>query len=98
MPEHAAIALELAAKVDRIYEDIASKFFEHFLYIAHAINGIGGEGLWDQDDEFFYDRLSLPDGQSIPMRVRSMVGLIPLFAVDTMEPAVIRRCRASKSA
>src|SRR5579872_1961942 len=83
------IALELASKVNMIYEDIANKFFEHFLYIAHAINGLGGKGLWDQEDEFFYDRLSLPDEQSIPMRVRSAVGIIPLFAVDTMESSLI---------
>ena len=83
------IALELASKVNLIYEDIANKFFEHFLYIAHAINGLGGKGLWDQEDEFFYDRLSLPDGQSIPMRVRSAVGIIPLFAVDTMASGLI---------
>jgi len=83
------MALELASKVNMLYEDIANKFFEHFLYIAHAINGIGGGGLWDQDDEFFYDRLNLQDGQSIPMRVRSAVGIIPLFAVDTMESALL---------
>jgi len=83
------IALELASKVNRIYEDVASKFFEHFLYIAAAMNGIGDGGLWDETDGFFYDRLRLPNGQSIPMRVRSMVGLIPLFAVDTIEPELI---------
>jgi hypothetical protein len=83
------MALELAAKVNLLYEDIANKFFEHFLYIAHAINGMGGEGLWDEDDEFFYDRLNLPEGPSIPMRVRSAVGIIPLFAVDTMASSLI---------
>jgi hypothetical protein len=83
------IALELATKVNQIYEDVASKFFEHFLYIAAAMNGIGDGGLWDETDGFFYDRLRLPNGQSIPMKVRSMVGLIPLFAVDTLEPQVI---------
>jgi hypothetical protein len=83
------IALELASKVNVLYEDIANKFFEHFLYIAHAINGIGGEGLWNEEDEFFYDRLSLPDGREIPMRVRSAVGIIPLFAVDTMSSTLI---------
>jgi hypothetical protein len=85
------IALELATKVNQIYEDVASKFFEHFLYIAAAMNGIGGGGLWDDTDGFFYDRLRLPNGQSIPMKVRSMVGLIPLFAVDTLEPQVIEK-------
>jgi hypothetical protein len=83
------IALELASKVDPIYEDIASKFLEHFLYIAHAMNGRVSGGLWDETDGFFYDRLRLPDKQAIPMRVRSMVGLIPLFAVDTIEPSVM---------
>ena len=83
------ISLELASKVNRIYEDVASKFFEHFLYIAAAMNGIGDGGLWDETDGFFYDRLRLPNGQSIPMKVRSMVGLIPLFAVDTIEPQLI---------
>jgi hypothetical protein len=83
------ISLELATKVNQIYEDVASKFFEHFLYIAAAMNGLGDGGLWDETDGFFYDRLRLPNGQSIPMKVRSMVGLIPLFAVDTIEPQVI---------
>ncbi|MDP8988900.1 MAG: glucosidase [Acidobacteriota bacterium] len=83
------ISQELAVNADPLYEDIANKFFEHFLYIAHAINGMGGEGLWHEEDGFFYDRLSLPDGQSLPMRARSMVGVIPLFAVDTMESGLI---------
>jgi hypothetical protein len=83
------IALELASKVDPIYEDVASKFLEHFLYIAAAMNGLGDGGLWDEGDGFFYDRLRLPDGSSLSMRVRSMVGLIPLFAVDTIEPQAI---------
>ena len=85
------ISLELATKVDRIFEDVASKFFEHFLYIASAMNGIGNGGLWDETDGFFYDRLRLPDGRSTLLRVRSMVGLIPLFAVDTIEPEVIEK-------
>jgi len=83
------ISLELATKVNQIYEDVASKFFEHFLYIAAAMNGIGDGGLWDETDGFFYDRLRLPNGQAIPMKVRSVVGLIPLFAVDTIEPGII---------
>ncbi len=83
------IALELASKVDPIYEDIASKFLEHFLYIANAINGLGSGGLWDEADGFFYDRLRLPDGEKIPLRLRSLVGLIPIFAVDTIEPGVM---------
>ncbi len=85
-----AIALELADG-DRVYEDIATKFFEHFLYIAEAMNNIAGEGiaLWDEEDEFFYDVLHVEDGTHIPLKVRSMVGLIPLFAVTTMEPQVL---------
>jgi len=83
------IALELASKVDPIYEDIASKFLEHFLYIANAMNGMASGGLWDEADGFFYDRLRLPDKQTIPLRLRSIVGLIPLFAVDTIEPGVM---------
>jgi hypothetical protein len=85
------IALELATNVDVIYEDIASKFFEHFLYIATAMNSASGRGLWDETDGFFYDRLRLPDGQSINLGVRSMVGLIPIFAVDTIDRSVIDR-------
>jgi hypothetical protein len=74
-----AIALELA-KEDMAYEDIASKFFEHFLYIADAIDGIGDANisLWDREDGFYYDVLRLPDGHHFPLKVRSMVGLIPL--------------------
>ncbi len=77
------IALELAFD-DRVYEDIASKFFEHFLYIAEAMTNIGGDGigLWDEADEFYYDALHLPGGERIPLKLRSMVGLIPLFAVE----------------
>ena len=84
-----AIAMELA-KEDPAYEDIASKFWEHFLYIAHAINHLGsdGAGMWDEQDGFFYDVLHTPDGGHRPMKVRSMVGLIPLFAVETLEPQI----------
>ena len=83
------IALELASRVDRIYEDVASKFLEHFLYIANAIGGLGGKGLWHEEDGFFYDRLRFPDGHSIPMQIRSIVGVIPLFATDTMESSLV---------
>jgi hypothetical protein len=81
-----AIALELAQD-NPSYEDIASKFFEHFLYISRAMNHMGSDGssLWDDQDGFFYDNLRLPDGQRIPLKVRSLVGLIPLFAVETLE-------------
>jgi mannosylglycerate hydrolase MGH1-like protein/glycosyl hydrolase family 63 len=84
-----AIALELARE-NPAYEDVASKFFEHFVYIAHAVNNIHGEGLalWNEEDGFFYDALHLPDGSAQPLKVRSMVGLIPLFAVMTLEPDV----------
>ena len=82
------IAIELVPH-DPSYEDIASKFFEHFLYIASAMNRMGDGGLWDEQDGFFYDWLRLPDGRKIPMRVRSMVGLIPLFAVTTLDAEVI---------
>ena len=87
-----AIALELASE-NQAYEDVASKFWEHFLYIAHAMNHLGGEEiqLWDDEDGFYYDVLHLPDGQHYPLKVRSMVGLIPLFAVETLEPELINR-------
>jgi hypothetical protein len=67
------------------------KFFEHFLYIAGALNNIGGQGIsiWDPQDEFFYDVLHLPDGNEVPLKVRSLVGVIPLFAVETIEPEVL---------
>ena len=82
-----SIAMELAGK-DPAYEDVASKFFEHFVYIIRAMNDLGGEGieLWDDEDGFYYDVLHLPNGDHRRMRVRSMVGLIPLFAVETLEP------------
>ncbi|MFW6174527.1 MAG: MGH1-like glycoside hydrolase domain-containing protein [Chloroflexota bacterium] len=81
-----AIALELA-RTDMAYEDVATKFFEHFLWIAHAINHGGGEheALWDEADGFFYDSLHATDGEQTPLKVRSMVGLIPLFAVEILD-------------
>jgi hypothetical protein len=84
------IALELA-KENAAYEDVASKFLEHFVYISRAMNNIGGEGLelWDRRDGFYYDVLHTPSGMHLPMRVRSMVGLIPLFAVETLDSDVI---------
>lgn len=80
------IALELA-KSNSVYENMATKFFEHFLYISDAISKMGseGEGLWDEEDQFFYDVLRLPDGTSVKLKVRSGVGLIPLFAVEILE-------------
>ena len=85
-----AIALELAAG-DATYQDVASKFWEHFIYIARAMNQRGEDGLclWDDKDGFFYDVLNLPDGMRLPLRVRSMVGLIPLYAVQIMEPDLL---------
>jgi hypothetical protein len=84
------IALELA-QYNEVYEDIATKFFEHFLHIAEAMNNLGEEGigLWDDHDKFFYDVLHTPDGRMTPLKVRSMVGLIPLFAVETLEPELL---------
>ncbi len=87
-----AIAMELARE-NPAYENVASKFWEHFLYIAHAMNHLGSKklGLWDEADGFYYDALHLPGGESFPMKVRSMVGLIPLFAVETLEPDLLDR-------
>ena len=84
-----AIALELA-KEDPSYEDVSSKFFEHFVYIAHAMDDMGHEGisLWDEVDGFYYDVLHAEQHHQ-PLKVRSLVGLVPLFAVETLEPEVI---------
>ena len=92
-----AIAMELAAE-DPSYEDVASKFWEHFLYIANAINHLGndGTGMWDPSDGFFYDVLHMPDGGHLPLKVRSMVGLIPLFAVETLEPRICAQLEGFK--
>jgi hypothetical protein len=92
-----AIAMELAAE-DPSYEDVASKFWEHFVYIANAMShrGHDGIGLWHEEDGFFYDVLKLPDGTHFPMKIRSMVGLIPLFAVETLEPEVLDKLPSFK--
>ncbi|MFZ0795128.1 MAG: glucosidase, partial [Candidatus Korobacteraceae bacterium] len=86
------IALELAQH-NPAYEDMAIKFLEHFLYIAKAIAEMGeqGVGLWDEKDGFYYSLLNLPSGEDVPLKVRSMVGLIPLFAVTTLEPDVLAK-------
>jgi hypothetical protein len=84
-----AMALELA-RDDPAAEDLASKFFEHFVAIADAMNTFGGTGLWDEQDGFYYDRLHA-NGQGMPTRIRSMVGLIPLFAVEVLDDHVIER-------
>jgi hypothetical protein len=87
-----AIALELAQH-NPVYEDIATKFFEHFLYIAGAMNNMGSDGisLWDEQDEFFYDILHHADGRRERLRARSLVGLTPLFAVATIEPEMLAK-------
>jgi hypothetical protein len=90
-----AIAMELA-RHDHAYEDVASKFWEHFLGIAHAMSGgrqHGGEGhdLWNDEDGFFYDVLHTPDDGRVPLKVRSLVGLIPLLAVETLDADVLAR-------
>jgi hypothetical protein len=92
-----AIAMELASE-DPTYEDVASKFWEHFLYIANAINHLGadGAGMWNDEDGFYYDVLHMPDDGHVPLKVRSMVGLIPLFAVETLEPGICSKLEGFK--
>jgi hypothetical protein len=87
--EMLSIALELA-RDNPATEDMASKFFEHFVAITDAINTLGGTGLWDEEDGFYYDQL-LTDGQAIPLKVRSLVGLIPLLAVEVLDDALTQR-------
>lgn len=82
-----SIALELARE-DSSYEDVASKFFEHFVTIADAMNSLGGNGLWDEEDGFFYDHLHRND-QCIPLRIRSMVGLLPIAAAGVLDSDLI---------
>jgi Glycosyl hydrolase family 63 C-terminal domain len=84
-----SIALELSS-FDPSYEDIASKFFEHFIAITEAINTHGGTGLWNEEDGFYYDQLHVGD-KTVPLRIRSLVGIIPLLAVDVLEDEVIAR-------
>ena len=85
------IAIELAM-YNGVYQDMGTKFFEHFLYIAEAMAnmGTGGAGLWDEDDEFFYDAMKMPDGTMKKLKVRNAVGLIPLFAVEVIEHEMIK--------
>jgi Glycosyl hydrolase family 63 C-terminal domain len=92
-----AIAMELASE-DPSYEDVASKFWEHFLHIANAINHLGndGVGMWDEADGFFYDVLHTPHDGHVPLKIRSMVGLIPLFAVETLEPHIVDKLSGFK--
>jgi len=84
-----SMALELA-RDNPATEDMASKFFEHFVAIADAINTHGGPGLWNEEDGFYYDQLSL-DGRMVPLKVRSLVGLLPLIAVEVLEDDVIEK-------
>ncbi len=82
------IALELS-RTNHVYEDVASKFFEHFLHIADAMNRLGSDGLWDDQEGFYFDCLRFPDGRNLPMTVWSLVGLIPLFAVEVLDKELI---------
>jgi glycogen debranching enzyme len=85
-----SMALELARE-DKAYEDLASKFFEHFIAISDAMNTLGGAGLWDEDDGFYYDQI-LCGSSAKRLKVRSMVGLIPLLAVEVLESEVVESC------
>jgi hypothetical protein len=84
-----AMALELARE-EAAYEDVASKFFEHFVGIADAMNQLGGTGLWDEEDGFYYDQIQVND-RPLRLRIRSLVGIIPLFAVEILEDQTIAR-------
>ncbi len=88
------MAMELALE-DKTYEDMASKFLEHYVHIADAMNHLGGTGLWSADDGFYYDQVHLEGGNQI-LRVRSMVGLVPLIAVEVLDGATIDRLPAFK--
>jgi hypothetical protein len=93
MAFYAATMLSIALELSRdnaATEDVASKFFEHFIAIADAMNNLGGMGLWDERDGFYYDQLHV-DGQSVPLRLRSLVGLLPLIAVEVLEQSAIDR-------
>ncbi|MEL7142270.1 MAG: glucosidase [Cyanobacteria bacterium J06573_11] len=87
-----SISLELALE-NPVYEDMATKFFEHFIYISEAMNNTGEHStqLWDEEDGFFYDVLHLPDMSRVPIKIRSLVGLMPLYAVTTLEPELMDR-------
>jgi hypothetical protein len=85
-----SMALELAAG-DSAYEDVASKFFEHFVAISDAMNTLGGTGLWNEDDGFYYDQMRTTSHETVPVKIRSAVGLIPLLAVEVLHQDVIDR-------
>jgi hypothetical protein len=82
------MALEIARE-DGSYEDVASKFYEHFVHIAESLNKLGERGLWDEADGFYYDALHMPDGSTIPLKVRSLVGLTSLLAVSVVRRDVM---------
>jgi len=82
-----SMALELASE-DPAYEDVASKFFEHFVSITDAMNSLGGTGLWDEEDGFYYDQIH-SDGENTKVKLRSMVGIIPLFACEILDDGVV---------
>ena len=84
------IAFEIT-KYDPAYEDVASKFFEHFMVIADAMNHVGEHGLWHEEDGFYYDQLRLKD-EVVPIRVRSVVGLIPLYSVLSLDESILNNC------
>ncbi len=87
-----AIALELARE-DPVYQDIATKFFEHFVHIGAALNRLGGadDGLWDDADGFYFDRLKMPDGRCFPIEAYTIAGLVPVFAVAVADADAMRR-------
>ncbi|MGC4030987.1 MAG: hypothetical protein QM754_04470 [Tepidisphaeraceae bacterium] len=84
-----SMALELASE-DPVYEDVASKFFEHFIAIVDATHRVGGSGLWDDEDGFYYDQI-FADGKITRLKIRSMVGIIPLFAVEVLESDLVHK-------
>lgn len=94
IPRRLSIALELANH-NPVYEDIASKFFEHFIFIADAMTFKGSNdenlSLWSEDDGFYYDAISFGPGNSMQLPIKSLVGLIPLYATLTLEPSVINK-------
>jgi hypothetical protein len=89
------IALEISQE-DEAYEDVASKFYEHFVHIAESLNQFGEQGLWNEEDGFYYDALHMPDGRTIPLKVRSLVGLTSLLAVSIIGIDVLARMKGFK--
>ena len=90
----AELSIEMAGK-DKNYEELVVKFFEHFVWIANSMNRVGEEGMWDEEDGFYYDRLLLPDGRSTRLKVRSMVGLLPICATTVIEPWQREQCHTA---